>query len=48
MVVTRARNWRWEELGKDSIELGALAKHFELYNRTEGKSPNTRGSLKES
>jgi len=41
MVVTRARNWRWEEVDKDSIELAALAKHFELYNRTEGKSPKT-------
>lgn len=41
MVVTRAKNWRWEELEKDTIELSALAKHFELYNRTEGKSPKT-------
>jgi len=41
MVMTRARNWRWEELEKDTIELSALAKHFELYNRTEGKSPKT-------
>jgi len=41
MVATKARNWRWEELEKDSIELGVLARHFELYNRTEGKSPKT-------
>ena len=41
MVMTRAKNWRWEELEKDTIELSALAKHFELYNRTEGKSPKT-------
>ena len=41
MVITRTRNWRWEELEKDSIELSALAKDFELYNRTEGKSPKT-------
>ena len=41
MVVTRAKNWRWEELEKDSIELGVLARHFELYNKTEGKSPQT-------
>jgi len=26
---------------KDSIELGVLAKHFELFNRTEGKSSQT-------
>ena len=41
MVVTRAKNWRWEKLEKDAIELEALAKHFELYNKTEGKSPKT-------
>lgn len=41
MVVSRAKNWRWEELEKDSIELNILAGHFELYNRTEGKSPKT-------
>ncbi|MCL0091814.1 tyrosine-type recombinase/integrase [Dehalococcoidales bacterium] len=41
MVVTRKKNWRWEEVEKDSIELKALAKHYELYNKTEGKSPKT-------
>ncbi|MDI6815372.1 MAG: tyrosine-type recombinase/integrase [Dehalococcoidales bacterium] len=41
MVVTRKKNWRWEEVTKDSIELSALAKYFEFYNRTEGKSPKT-------
>lgn len=41
MVITKSKNWRWEELEKDSIELDALAKHLELYNRTEGKSPRT-------
>ena len=41
MVSTRTRNWRWEELDKDSIELSVLARDFELYNRTEGKSPRT-------
>ncbi len=39
--MTRARNWRWEEVKKDSIELSVLARHFELYNRTEGKSSKT-------
>ena len=28
-------------MNKDSIELSALAKYFEFYNRTEGKSPKT-------
>jgi site-specific recombinase XerD len=41
MIVTGAKNWRWEEVDKDSIELSLLARHFELYNRTEGKSPKT-------
>jgi len=41
MVVTRARNWRWEDMEKNSVELSVLAGHFELYNRTEGKSPDT-------
>ena len=41
MVITRTRNWRWEELDKDSVELSVLARDFELYNRTEGKSPRT-------
>jgi integrase/recombinase XerC/integrase/recombinase XerD len=41
MVLTRAKRRRWEELEKDSIELGTLAREFELYNRTEGKSQST-------
>ena len=38
MVMTKARNRRWEEVEEDTIELSVLARHFELYNRTEGKS----------
>ena len=41
MLVTRAKNWRWEQVEKYSIELSSLAKHFELYNRTEVKSAKT-------
>ncbi len=41
MVLSRAKRWRWEELEKDSIELGTLAREFEFYNRTEGKSQST-------
>ncbi len=41
MVVTKARNRRWEDVDKDSIELKVLAQHFELFNRTEGKSQKT-------
>lgn len=40
MVVSR-KNWRWEELTKESFELTELAREYELYNRTEGKSPKT-------
>jgi hypothetical protein len=38
MVLSR-KDRRWQELTKDSFELLELARHFELYNRTEGKSP---------
>ena len=41
MVMTKAKNRRWEEVEKDSVELSALARHFELYNKTEGKSLKT-------
>ncbi len=41
MDVTRPRNRRWEQVDKDSVELSTLARHFELHNRTEGKSPRT-------
>ena len=41
MVMTRAKNRRWEEMEKDSIELNVLTRHFELCNLTEGKSPKT-------
>ena len=39
--MTKGRNRRWEEVEKDSIQLSALTRHSELYNRTEGKSPRT-------
>jgi len=41
MVVTKVKNRRWEQVDKDSIELLELGRHFELYNKTEGKSPKT-------
>ena len=41
MVMNTVKNRRWEELEKDSIELSVLKKHFELYNKTEGKSART-------
>jgi hypothetical protein len=40
MVISR-KNWRWEELTKESFELTELAREYELYNRTEGKSQKT-------
>lgn len=40
-MVARARNRRWQELEKDNIPLARLAQHFEVYNRSEGKSPRT-------
>ncbi len=40
-MVSSKKNWRWEELTKESFELAELTKEYELYNRTEGKSPKT-------
>lgn len=40
-MVVRAKNRRWQELEKGNIPLGKLAKHFEAYNRSEGRSPRT-------
>ena len=37
MVTRTVKNVRWDEVEKDSIELNVLAKHYELYNLTEGK-----------
>lgn len=37
----RRRNQRWEELDKRSIPLEQLIRHYEVYNRSEGKSPRT-------
>jgi hypothetical protein len=34
-------NARWEDMEKGSIELSRLIKHFESFNRSEGKSPRT-------
>ena len=35
------RNARWEDMEKGNIELSRLIKHFESFNRSEGKSPST-------
>lgn len=37
----KRRNQRWEELDKQSIPLEQLIRHYEVYNRSEGKSPRT-------
>jgi site-specific recombinase XerD len=37
----RRRNQRWEELDRLSIPLEQLIRHYEVYNRSEGKSPRT-------
>ena len=38
-MVARVRDRRWQDLEKDDIPLARLAQHFEVYNRSEGKSP---------
>jgi integrase/recombinase XerC/integrase/recombinase XerD len=35
------RNLRWEQMEKGNIELRQLIQHFEVFNRSEGKSPRT-------
>jgi len=37
----RRRNQRWGELDKRSIPLEQLIRHYEVYNRSEGKSSRT-------
>ena len=40
-MVKRARNRRWQELEKNNTSLDRLVRHFEAYNRSEGRSPRT-------
>lgn len=40
-MVVRARNRRWQELEKANTPLEKLVRHFEAYNRSEGKSART-------
>jgi site-specific recombinase XerD len=35
------RNLRWEDMDKGDIDLRQLIQHFEVFNRSEGKSPRT-------
>lgn len=37
------RNTRWVTMDKGDTDLSLLKKHFEIHNRTEGKSPRTVG-----
>lgn len=37
----RKRQVRWEQMDKSGIELSVLIQHFEVHNKTEGKSPRT-------
>lgn len=37
----KIRNFRWGEMKKGHIELPQLIRHFESFNRSEGKSPRT-------
>lgn len=39
----KKRLGRWEQLDKSDIELSILKQHFDVHNRTEGKSPRTVG-----
>jgi site-specific recombinase XerD len=35
------QNRRWNTMDKSDLDLSVLIKHFEIHNRTEGKSPRT-------
>jgi hypothetical protein len=37
------RNRQWSDMDNSNIELSVLIQHFEVHNRTEGKSPRTVG-----
>lgn len=39
----RKRQTRWEDMDKSGIDLSILMQHFEVHNKTEGKSPRTVG-----
>lgn len=41
MIVTSLLNRRRADMDNGSIDISALTEHFELYNKTEGKSPKT-------
>ena len=40
-MVATGRNRRWQKMDKSDVPLEKLAKHFEVHNRSEGKSPAT-------
>ncbi len=35
------RNYRWQDVNKSGLNLETLAQHFEVFNRSENKSPRT-------
>ena len=39
--MVRRRNTRWEDMDRSNIDLSVLIQHYEVHNRTEGKSPRT-------
>ena len=41
--MAKKRNTKWEEMDKSNVDLSLLTLHFEVHNRTEGKSPRTVG-----
>jgi len=42
-MVVKRRNLRWETMDKSNFDLSVLMRHFEVHNRTEGKSARTVG-----
>ena len=40
-MMRERKNWRWETMDKSNFDLLALMRHFEVHNKTEGKSGRT-------
>ena len=40
-MTLKRRNLRWEEVEKSNIQLDWLIRHYESFNRSEGKPPRT-------
>ena len=40
-MMGKRQDMRWEDMDKSNIKVSVLIQHYEVHNRTEGKSPRT-------